>query len=354
MSTAELKTSDFYFDLPKELIAQDPLPDRAASRLLMVNKATGEWKHEVFRNIADYLEPGDCLVLNNTKVLPARLLGVKEDTGASVEVLLLKRHSEDVWETLVKPGKKLRPGAKVSFGDGRLKAEVLEVVEEGNRLVRFFYDGIFEEVLDSLGEMPLPPYITHKLQDKNRYQTVYAKYDGSAAAPTAGLHFTEELLRKIEEKGVRLAYVTLHVGLGTFRPVKEKNILEHHMHSEYYQISGQAAQIINETKKCGHRVICVGTTSCRTVESAADENGMLKECCGDTEIFIYPGYRFKVLDCLITNFHLPESTLVMLVSALAGREHVLKAYEEAVKEKYRFFSFGDACFFTDDFTKKSI
>lgn len=354
MSTAELKTSDFYFDLPKELIAQDPLPDRAASRLLMVNKATGEWKHEVFRNIADYLEPGDCLVLNNTKVLPARLLGVKEDTGASVEVLLLKRRSENVWETLVKPGKKLRPGAKVSFGDGRLKAEVLEVVEEGNRLVRFFYDGIFEEVLDSLGEMPLPPYITHKLQDKNRYQTVYAKYDGSAAAPTAGLHFTEELLRKIEEKGVRLAYVTLHVGLGTFRPVKEKNILEHHMHSEYYQISGQAAQIINETKKCGHRVICVGTTSCRTVESAADENGMLKECCGDTEIFIYPGYRFKVLDCLITNFHLPESTLVMLVSALAGREHVLKAYEEAVKEKYRFFSFGDACFFTDDFTKKSI
>ncbi len=354
MSTAELKTSDFYFDLPKELIAQDPLPDRAASRLLMVDKATGEWKHEVFRNIADYLEPGDCLVLNNTKVLPARLLGVKEDTGASVEVLLLKRRSGDVWETLVKPGKKLRPGAKVSFGDGRLKAEVLEVVEEGNRLVRFFYDGIFEEVLDSLGEMPLPPYITHKLQDKNRYQTVYAKYDGSAAAPTAGLHFTEELLRKIEEKGVRLAYVTLHVGLGTFRPVKEKNILEHHMHSEYYQISGQAAQIINETKKCGHRVICVGTTSCRTVESAADENGMLKECCGDTEIFIYPGYRFKVLDCLITNFHLPESTLVMLVSALAGREHVLKAYEEAVKEKYRFFSFGDACFFTDDFTKKSI
>ncbi len=354
MSTAELKTSDFYFDLPKELIAQDPLPDRAASRLLMVDKATGEWKHEVFRNIADYLEPGDCLVLNNTKVLPARLLGVKEDTGASVEVLLLKRRGEDVWETLVKPGKKLRPGAKVSFGDGRLKAEVLEVVEEGNRLVRFFYDGIFEEVLDSLGEMPLPPYITHKLQDKNRYQTVYAKYDGSAAAPTAGLHFTEELLRKIEEKGVRLAYVTLHVGLGTFRPVKEKNILEHHMHSEYYQISGQAAQIINETKKCGHRVICVGTTSCRTVESAADENGMLKECCGDTEIFIYPGYRFKVLDCLITNFHLPESTLVMLVSALAGREHVLKAYEEAVKEKYRFFSFGDACFFTDDFTKKSI
>jgi len=354
MSITELKTSDFYFDLPKELIAQDPLLDRSASRLLMVDKATGEWKHEIFKNITDYLNPGDCLVLNNTKVLPARLLGVKEDTGASVEVLLLKRQGEDVWETLVKPGKKLRPGARVSFGDGRLKAEVLDVVEEGNRLVRFFYDGIFEEVLDSLGEMPLPPYITHKLQDKNRYQTVYAKYDGSAAAPTAGLHFTKELLKEIEDKGVKLAYVTLHVGLGTFRPVKEENILEHHMHSEYYQISGQAAQMINETKKSGHRVICVGTTSCRTVESAADENGMLKECCGDTEIFIYPGYQFKVLDCLITNFHLPESTLVMLVSALAGREHVLRAYEEAVKEKYRFFSFGDACFFTDDFTKKSI
>ncbi len=354
MGKAELKTSDFYFDLPRELIAQDPLQDRSASRLLMVDKATGEWKHEVFRNIVDYLNPGDCLVLNNTKVLPARLLGVKEDTGASVEVLLLKRRSGDIWETLVKPGKKLRPGARVSFGDGRLKAEVLDVVEEGNRLVRFFYDGIFEEVLDSLGEMPLPPYITHKLQDKNRYQTVYAKYDGSAAAPTAGLHFTEELLQRIEDKGVKLAYVTLHVGLGTFRPVKEENILEHHMHSEYYQISGQAARIINETRKSGHRVICVGTTSCRTVESAADEKGMLEECCGDTEIFIYPGYRFKVTDCLITNFHLPESTLVMLVSALAGREHVLKAYEEAVKEKYRFFSFGDACFFTDDFTKKSI
>ncbi|MDO4303927.1 MAG: tRNA preQ1(34) S-adenosylmethionine ribosyltransferase-isomerase QueA [Bacillota bacterium] len=354
MGITELKTSDFYFDLPKELIAQDPLLDRSASRLLMVDKATGEWKHEIFKNITDYLNPGDCLVLNNTKVLPARLLGVKQDTGASVEVLLLKRQGEDVWETLVKPGKKLRPGARVSFGDGRLKAEVLEVVEEGNRLVRFFYDGIFEEVLDSLGEMPLPPYITHKLQDKNRYQTVYAKYDGSAAAPTAGLHFTKELLKEIEDKGVKLAYVTLHVGLGTFRPVKEENILEHHMHSEYYQISGQTARMINETKKNGHRVICVGTTSCRTVESAADENGMLKECCGDTEIFIYPGYQFKVMDCLITNFHLPESTLVMLVSALAGREHVLRAYEEAVKEKYRFFSFGDACFFTDDFTKKSI
>lgn len=349
-----MKTSDFYFDLPKELIAQDPLEDRASSRLLMVNKDTGETKHEIFRNIVDYLYPGDCLVLNNTKVLPARLLGVKEDTGAAVEVLLLKRRDKDVWETLVKPGKKMRPGAKVVFGDGRLRAEVMDVVEEGNRLVRFAYEGIFEEVLDSLGEMPLPPYITHKLQDKNRYQTVYAKYDGSAAAPTAGLHFTRELLDQIEKKGVKLAYITLHVGLGTFRPVKADDISEHHMHSEYYQITKEAAETINETKENGGRIICVGTTSCRTIESAADENGRLTECCGNTEIFIYPGYRFKALDCLITNFHLPESTLVMLVSALAGREHVLCAYEEAVREKYRFFSFGDACFFTDDFTKKMI
>ena len=349
-----MKTSDFYFDLPKELIAQDPLEDRASSRLLMVDKNTGETKHEIFRNIVDYLYPGDCLVLNNTKVLPARVLGQKEDTGAAVEILLLKRRDKDVWETLVKPGKKMRPGAKVVFGDGRLRAEVIDVMEEGNRLVRFAYEGIFEEVLDSLGEMPLPPYITHKLQDKNRYQTVYAKYDGSAAAPTAGLHFTAELLDQIEKKGVKLAYVTLHVGLGTFRPVKADDISEHHMHSEYYQITAEAARTINETKENGGRIICVGTTSCRTIESAADENGRLKECCGDTEIFIYPGYQFKVLDCLITNFHLPESTLVMLVSALAGREHVLCAYEEAVREKYRFFSFGDACFFTDDFTKKSI
>lgn len=351
MNGTELKTSDFAFDLPGELIAQDPLKDRAASRLLMVNKNTGEWKHEYFRNIIDYLRPGDCLVLNNTRVLPARLLGVKEDTGAAVEILLLKRQTDDIWETLVKPGKKLRPGAKVRFGDGQLRAEILAVTEEGNRQVQFFYEGIFEEVLDRLGEMPLPPYITHKLQDKNRYQTVYAKYDGSAAAPTAGLHFTEELLSRIEQKGVKLAYVTLHVGLGTFRPVKAENLLEHHMHSEYYQISEKAAETINETKQSGGRVICVGTTSCRTIESAADAKGMLSESCGDTDIFIYPGYRFKVLDGLITNFHLPESTLVMLVSALAGREHVLKAYEEAVKEKYRFFSFGDACFFTDDFTK---
>ena len=348
-----LKTSDFYFDLPEELIAQDPLEDRSASRLLMLDKETGEIKHEIFRNITEYLRPGDCLVLNNTRVLPARLLGVKADTGAAVEVLLLKRRENDIWETLVKPGKKCRPGAKLSFGDGRLTAEVLDVVEEGNRLVQFQYNGIFEEVLDTLGEMPLPPYITHKLQDKNRYQTVYAKYDGSAAAPTAGLHFTNELLSKIEGMGVRIAYVTLHVGLGTFRPVKVDNVLEHHMHSEYYQISKEAAQIINTTKETGGRVICVGTTSCRTIESAADEYGRLEECCGDTEIFIYPGYRFKVLDCLITNFHLPESTLVMLVSALAGREHVLYAYEQAVKERYRFFSFGDAMFVTDntDFTK---
>ena len=354
MEQANLKTSDFYFDLPKELIAQDPLEDRSSSRLLMVDKNTGDIKHEVFRNIVDYLHPGDCLVLNNTKVLPARLLGVKEDTGAAVEVLLLKRKEGNVWETLVKPGKKMRPGARVVFGDGLLKGEVIDVVEEGNRLIRFEFEGIFEEVLDRLGEMPLPPYITHKLQDKNRYQTVYAKYDGSAAAPTAGLHFTKELLREIEDKGVKLAYVTLHVGLGTFRPVKEENILEHHMHSEYYQISREAAELINETKKKGDRVICVGTTSCRTIESAADENGLLSECCGNTEIFIYPGYKFKVLDCLITNFHLPESTLVMLVSALAGREHVLAAYREAIKEKYRFFSFGDACFVTDDFTKNPV
>lgn len=350
----DLKTSDFYFDLPKELIAQDPLEDRSASRLLMVDKNTGAIKHEVFRNIIDYLHPGDCLVLNNTKVLPARLLGTKTDTSAQVEVLLLKRREGNVWECLVKPGKKVRPGANLTFGDGILNAEVLDVVEEGNRLIRFSYNGIFEEVLDRLGEMPLPPYITHKLKDKNRNQTVYAKYDGSAAAPTAGLHFTRELLAQIEEKGVKIAYVTLHVGLGTFRPVKADHILEHHMHSEYYQITQSAAEIINETKKSGHRVICVGTTSCRTIESAADEKGSLSECCGDTEIFIYPGYQFKVMDCLITNFHLPESTLVMLVSALAGRENVLNAYADAVAEKYRFFSFGDACFFTDDFTKNII
>ncbi len=339
---SELRKSDFYFDLPQELIAQDPLADRTASRLLVLHRQTGEVEHHTFREITDYLRPGDCLVLNNTKVIPARLMGVKEDTGAAIEVLLLKRRENDVWETLVKPGKKARPGTKLVFGDGCLRAEVLDVVEEGNRLVRFYYDGIFEEALDRLGEMPLPPYITHKLQDKNRYQTVYAKHDGSAAAPTAGLHFTQELLAKIEEMGVRIASVTLHVGLGTFRPVKADNILEHHMHSEHYQITREASDIINRTKKEGGRVICVGTTSCRTVESAADESGRVQPGCGDTEIFIYPGYQFKVLDCLITNFHLPESTLVMLVSALAGREHVLAAYQKAVEERYRFFSFGDA------------
>lgn len=337
-----LKTSDYYFDLPQELIAQDPLADRSASRLLVLDRETGETEHHGFKDIIHYLKPGDCLVLNNTKVIPARLYGTKADTGAGVEILLLKRREKDVWETLVKPGKKLRPGAKVVFGDGRLSAEILEVVEEGNRLVRFSYEGIWEEVLDSLGEMPLPPYITHKLKDKSRYQTVYAKYEGSAAAPTAGLHFTKELLAQVEAMGVDLAYVTLHVGLGTFRPVKVDNVLEHHMHSEYYQVTQEAADKINRAKAGGHRVICVGTTSCRTIESAADENGHLKACCDNTDIFIYPGYRFKVLDGLITNFHLPESTLVMLVSALAGREHVLAAYEEAIKERYRFFSFGDA------------
>lgn len=340
----ELKKSDFYFDLPEELIAQDPLEDRSSSRLLKLDKKTGEISHLIFKNIVDYLNPGDCLVLNNTKVIPARLLGEKLDTKASVEVLLLKRKEKDVWETLVKPGKKAKPGTKLVFGNGLLKAEVLETVEEGNRIIKFEYDGIFEEVLDQLGEMPLPPYITHKLQDKNRYQTVYAKYEGSAAAPTAGLHFTQELLEQIKSKGINLAYVTLHVGLGTFRPVKEENVLNHHMHSEYYEVSDETAQIINDTKERGNRVICVGTTSCRTIESAADENGHINAGCGNTQIFIYPGYQFKALDALITNFHLPESTLVMLVSALAGREHVLKAYEEAIKEKYRFFSFGDAMF----------
>ena len=346
-----MKKSDFYFDLPEELIAQDPLEDRSGSRLLMLDKNTGETKHRIFHDIVNYLAPGDCLVLNNTKVIPARLLGVKEDTGAAIEVLLLKRRERDVWETLVRPGKKCRPGAKFVFGDGLLKAEVLEVVEEGNRLIQFTYDGIFEEVLDKLGEMPLPPYITHKLQDKNRYQTVYAKYEGSAAAPTAGLHFTKELLQQIEAKGVKLVYVTLHVGLGTFRPVKEDDILDHHMHSEYYQVTEEAAKLINDTKKAGGRIICVGTTSCRTVESAADENGIVQAGCDNTEIFIYPGYQFKVLDCLITNFHLQESTLVMLVSALAGREHILAAYEEAIRKKYRFFSFGDAMFITDRLTE---
>ena len=337
-----LKTSDYFYELPPELIAQDPLEDRSSSRLMVLDQKTGAVSHHVFREIPSFLRPGDCLVLNNTRVIPARLMGVREETGGAVEVLLLKRRTGDVWECLVKPGKKARPGTRLAFGDGLLHAQVEDVVEDGNRLIRFFYDGIWEEVLDRLGEMPLPPYITHKLQDKNRYQTVYARFDGSAAAPTAGLHFTPELLDQIQDMGVELAYVTLHVGLGTFRPVKVENVKEHHMHSEYYQVSAEAAEKINRAKESGHRVICVGTTSCRTVESASDENGHLEECCDNTDIFIYPGYRFKVLDALITNFHLPESTLVMLVSALAGREHVLAAYEEAVKERYRFFSFGDA------------
>ncbi|MBQ2451756.1 MAG: tRNA preQ1(34) S-adenosylmethionine ribosyltransferase-isomerase QueA [Lachnospiraceae bacterium] len=340
----ELRKSDFYFDLPEELIAQDPLEDRSSSRLLVLNKTTGEVEHHVFKDIIDFLHEGDCLVLNNTKVIPARLMGVKADTGAAIEVLLLKRRENDIWETLVKPGKKARPGAVISFGDGILTGTVLDVVEEGNRLIQFSYEGIFEEVLDRLGEMPLPPYITHKLQDKSRYQTVYAKYEGSAAAPTAGLHFTQDLLKKVEEKGIKIAYVTLHVGLGTFRPVKEDNVLNHHMHSEFYQVTQEAADLINDTKAAGGRVICVGTTSCRTVESAANEEGKVVAGCDNTEIFIYPGYKFKVLDNLITNFHLPESTLIMLVSALAGKEQVLNAYKTAVEMRYRFFSFGDAMF----------
>ena len=336
-----MKTSDFYYYLPEELIAQDPLEDRTASRLLVLDRKTGAVKHKIFSDVIDYLNKGDCLVINNTRVIPARLIGEKEGTGGKVEVLLLKRRANDVWETLVKPGKKLRPGAKITFGDGRLRAEVLEVVEEGNRLVKFHYEGIFEEILDSLGEMPLPPYITHKLEDKEMYQTVYAKFDGSAAAPTAGLHFTKELLNKIEEKGIKIASITLHVGLGTFRPVKVDDVNNHHMHTEWYEVNAEAADIINETKRNGGRVICVGTTSCRTIESVADDNGYMKAKTGETDIFIYPGYKFKIMDGLITNFHLPESTLVMLVSAFAGKENVLAAYETAVKERYRFFSFGD-------------
>ena len=337
-----MKVTDFTFDLPEELIAQDPLEDRASSRLLALDRVTGERSHRHFRDIKEYLKPGDCLVINDTKVIPARLIGEKEGTGAKIEVLLLKRKENDMWETLVKPGKKARPGARIAFGNGELVAEVVDVLEEGNRLIHFEYEGIFEEVLDRLGQMPLPPYITHQLQDKNRYQTVYAKHEGSAAAPTAGLHFTNELLKEIEEMGVKIAHVTLHVGLGTFRPVKVENVLEHHMHSEFYCIEKDAADMINETKANGGRIISVGTTSTRTLESAADENGHLTAKSGWTEIFIYPGYTFKVIDGLITNFHLPESTLLMLVSALAGRDHVIAAYEEAVQERYRFFSFGDA------------
>lgn len=339
-----MKTSDFFYELPEELIAQDPLTDRTASRLMVLDRSKDGLSHRYFKNIGDYLKEGDCLVLNNTKVIPARLIGEKEGTGAKVEVLLLKRLEADRWECLVKPGKRLKVGAHIVFGDGRLRAEIIELREEGNRLIQFFYEGIFEEVLDSLGEMPLPPYITHKLQDKNRYQTVYAKFEGSAAAPTAGLHFTKELLSEIKKKGVKIAEVTLHVGLGTFRPVKVEDVNSHHMHVEAYEVSEEAALVINETKKKGGRVICVGTTSCRTLESVADENGKVRAGSGETDIFIYPGYRFKIMDGLITNFHLPESTLVMLVSAFVGKERVLAAYEEAVKERYRFFSFGDAMF----------
>ena len=339
-----MKLSEFSYDLPKELIAQDPLEDRTSSRLMLLDRNSGEVRHDIFSNIIDYLNPGDCLVLNDTKVIPARLIGTRQGTGAQIEVLLLKRLENDVWETLVKPGKKARPGCEIVFGDGLLKAKITDILQEGNRLIQFSYEGIFEEILDQLGQMPLPPYITHQLKDKDRYQTVYAVNDGSAAAPTAGLHFTMDLLDKIKEKGIDIAKVTLHVGLGTFRPVKEENILDHHMHSEYFQIGQEAADTINRAKQNGGRVISVGTTSCRTLESAVDSDGLVQAVSGDTEIFIYPGYEFKAVDALITNFHLPESTLLMLVSALAGRESVLNAYETAVKERYRFFSFGDAMF----------
>lgn len=337
-----MRTADFYYDLPEELIAQDPLLDRSSSRLMHLDKKTGEIQHTDFKHIVNYLNPGDCLVINDTRVIPARLYGSKVGTDAGIEILLLKRKENNIWETLVKPGKKAKPGTKISFGDGLLIGEVLDIVEEGNRLIQFTYDGIFEEILDQLGEMPLPPYITHKLQDKERYQTVYAKNEGSAAAPTAGLHFTKELLQQIQDMGVKIAHVTLHVGLGTFRPVKVDDVEKHHMHSEFYVVEENQAKLINDTKKNGGRVISVGTTSCRTLESATDENGILQAKSGWTEIFIYPGYKFKMIDALITNFHLPESTLLMLVSALAGKEHIMKAYEEAVRERYRFFSFGDA------------
>lgn len=339
--------SYYHYDLPEELIAQDPLADRSSSRLMLLDKTTGEVGHDVFSNIGEYLHPGDCLVLNNTRVIPARIYGEKEGSGGAIEFVLLRRMENDIWEVILRPGKKAKPGARFVFGGGLLKAEILEVLDGGNRLVQFFYDGVFEEILDQVGIMPLPPYITHKLEDPERYQTVYNKHRGSAAAPTAGLHFTKKLLAELEEKGIKLAYVTLHVGLGTFRPVKVNNILEHKMHSEYFEIHQDAADMINQTKQAGGRVICVGTTACRVVESASDDNGVIHPTCGDTSIFIYPGYKFKMLDGLITNFHLPESTLIMLVSALAGRDHVMHAYETAVKERYRFFSFGDAMIILD-------
>ena len=339
-----MKTSDFNFDLPEELIAQTPVEPRDHSRLMVLDKHTGELEHRHFYDIIDYLTPDDCLILNDSRVLPARLYGIKEDTGAHVEFLLLQNKGNDVWEALAGPGKRAKKGSRFQFGDGLLRCEVVDVLPDGNRLIHFAYEGMFFHILDQIGQMPLPPYITHQLKDKNRYQTVYARHEGSAAAPTAGLHFTQELLAEIEGMGVKIAHVTLHVGLGTFRPVKVENVQDHHMHSEFYIVEESEAKKVNDTKAAGGRVICVGTTSCRTVESASTEDGVLKSGTGWTEIFIYPGYRFKVLDALITNFHLPQSTLVMLVSALAGREHILNAYREAVKERYRFFSFGDAMF----------
>ena len=339
-----MKVSDFNYNLPKELIAQVPIKDRDQSRLMVLDRKNKTIEHKIFKDIIDYLEPGDCLVRNNTKVIPARLYGVKEETGANVEFLLLKRVDGDIWEVMVKPGRKLMPGVRVEFGNGLLKAEILEKFEDGNRKVKFEYNGIFNEILNEIGLMPLPPYIHEKLKEKDRYQTVYAKYEGSAAAPTAGLHFTDELFKKLKEKGVEVANVTLHVGIGTFRPVKVENIEEHDMHSEHFYIKAEDAEKINKAKREGHRVIAVGTTSCRVLESIADENGYVKEVEGDTNIFIYPGYKFKCLDALITNFHLPESTLIMLVSALAGKDFIMQAYEEAVKEQYKFFSFGDAMF----------
>lgn len=339
-----MKTSDFYYDLPQELIAQTPLGDRSSSKLLKVDKKTGKTEHTIFKTIIDELNEGDCLVLNNTRVIPARLYGEKEGTGGKIEFLLLSRKEDDVWEVILKPGKKAKPGAMFVFGGGKLRAEILETVNDGNRLVKFYYDGIWENVLDELGEMPLPPYITEHLQDRERYQTVYSKHEGSAAAPTAGLHFTPELLDAIEKKGVKLAYVTLHVGLGTFRPVKVDDVENHKMHSEFYVIGKETADIVNTTKKNGGRIISVGTTSTRTLETVADEQGFIKEQSGWTDIFIYPPYRFKCVDCLITNFHLPESTLLMLVSSMASKEIIMNAYKEAVEQKYRFFSFGDAMF----------
>lgn len=339
-----MKVHDFYFDLPEELIAQEPIEQRDMSRLLVLHREDGSIEHKVFKDMVDYLEEGDCLVLNNSRVIPARLYGVREETGAKMEFVLLKRIDKNRWETLVKPGKKAKPGTRFFFGNGELKCTVIETTDSGGRIIEFEYDGIFEEILDKLGQMPLPPYIKKQLKDRERYQTVYSKIEGSAAAPTAGLHFTKELLQRIKDKGVDIAYVTLHVGLGTFRPVKVENIEEHHMHSEFYVIDKESADMINRAKERGKRVIAVGTTSCRTLETASNENGRITPSSGWTDIFIYPGYKFKMVDCLITNFHLPESTLIMLVSTLAGQENVMNAYKVAVEERYRFFSFGDAMF----------